>query len=868
MGLFFSNDSSFDAKADQEAALFHRMGCKACPLRTQPGRMDPTGATKPTIYILGEAPGADEIDEGEQFVGKSGQVIRAKIPADFLPKIRWNNVVRSRPPKNRTPERPEIESCRPSIVADIEQSQPQAIFGFGNVPLNWVSGFTRITDWRGRRMPVKVGKHSCWFYPMLHPAYLLRQRRRDEPSEEERMFGLDLRYAFLDVIEGLPKPLVHDALRAQAGVELITAGGEAGVAQIAKALQWASEQPDAGVDYETNCIRPYMKGAKVLTAAVGTLNRSFAFPLQHREAEFTPAQLERIIDLWIKFLYSKARKFVHNLTFEMEWTAVKFDEQVLHEDTWEDSASQASIIDERKGKKTSTGGPFSLEFLVQQYFGFNLKKISNLDRKNLDHAPLHKVLNYNALDAKYHLLLGLEQEKVIKQQELEEVYALSLRRIPTVTMSQVKGVPVDQEEVDFLIDKYGRRIKQTMSKIAVVPVVKQFEKIHDKKYNPESHPDTIEIFHKLLKRRECVVIDKYNKVEKLSADESVLSKIDHPLAKLMLDLRGDLKQMGTYVAPLQKDFEKTVVHPDGMIHTNYNTFFAETGRISADDPNVTNYPKRDEEMKEVRRAVAAEKGKKILAFDYGQIQARIIAMFSKDKNFVKALWERYDIHQEWTERLAYAYPPRIGGKKMLLEWKSKSAEGKKAMKDFRTDIKNQWTFPLFFGAKLESAAGYLNIPVDKLRPEYNAFWRQFAGVKEWQEKVLKFYREYGYTECLTGRRRHGPMSTNQIINSPVQGTEGDIVCDGWCRLYESRDFELLPELMIHDDLTFVSIDEGRAEDVATKVLDTLLTTPFDFINVPITVELSAGKNWMPYDKEGNPDGLQEIGAFSSDSWFE
>lgn len=827
--------------------------------------MEPTGAIKPSIYILGEAPGADEIDQDEQFVGKSGKVIRGKIPADMLPKIRWNNVVRSRPPKNRTPERPEIESCRPSIIADIEKSQPKAIFGFGNVPLSWISGFTRITDWRGRRMPVRVGKHVCWFYPMLHPSYLLRQRRKDRagdelPSEDERMFGLDLRYAFLDVIEGLPKPVVHDALRAQTGVEIITAGGEAGVAQIAKALQWASQQPAVGVDYETNCIRPYMKGAKVLTAAVGTAERSIAFPYAHREAQFNGEQRQEIAKLWLKFLRSKVRKFVHNLTFEMEWTAVMFDEEVLHLDSWEDSATQASIIDERKGKKTSTGGPFSLEFLIQQYFGFNLKKLSNVDRKNLDNVPLPKVLNYNAMDAKYHLLLGLEQEAVIKQQELEEVYELSIRRIPTVTMSQVKGVPVDQTEVDYLIDKYGKRIEQTLAKIAQVPVVKQFEKIHDKKYNPESHPETIEIFHKLLKRRECVVEDKYSKTSKLSADETVLGQIDHPLAKLMLDLRGDLKQMGTYVAPLQKDFEKTVVHPDGLLHTNYNTYFAETGRLSSDDPNVQNYPKRDEETKEVRRAIAIlKKNHRILAFDYGQIQARIIAMFSKDKAFVKSLWERYDIHQEWAERLARAYPSRIGGRKMLTD--------KKTMKDFRTDIKNQWTFPLFFGARLESAAGYLNIPVDSVRPEYNAFWRQFSGVKDWQDRLLKFYREYGYVECLTGRRRHGPLNTNKVINSPVQGTESDIVMDGMCRLYESGDRELIPELMIHDDLTFMRIEEDRAEDIASTVLDSLLTTPFDFINVPITVELSAGKNWMPYDKEINPEGLQEIGAFSSDSWF-
>jgi len=562
------------------------------------------------------------------------------------------------------------------------------------------------------------------------------------------------------------------------------------------------------------------------------------------------------------------RKFVHNLSFEQEWSAVCFGDVLLHAPGWEDSATQASIIDERRGKKTNTGGPLSLEFLVQQYFGFNIKKMAGVDRKNLDDEQLPKVLRYNAVDAKYHLLLGLEQEAEIKYQGLEEVYQYALRRVPAGVKSQLKGVPIDQVAVTGLQEKYETRLAELEKDIASIPIVAKFEKAKGRPYNPGSHPDTIEIFHGMLKRRECVVVDKYSKKQKLSADDEILQTIDHPLAKKLSDWRHASKQRGTYIVPLIKGHEKSVVYPDGMIHTNYNMYFAESGRTSSDDPNVQNYPKRDDETKEVRRGVAALKGTTMLAFDYGQIQARIIAMFSKDKNFCKALWERYDIHQEWTERIATDYPERIGGRKMLMEWKSKSVEGKKAIKDFRTDIKNQWTFPLFFGAKLESVAGYLKIPVHTVKPHFNAFWKQFSGVKEWQEDVIKFYHEYGYTECLTGRRRHGPMALNQIINSPVQGTEAEIVCDGWSRLFETKDDELCPELMIHDDLTFVRIEEDRAEAVATTVLDTLLTTPFEWINVPITVELSSGRNWMPYDKETNPYGLAEIGAFSSDTWFD
>jgi DNA polymerase-1 len=258
----------------------------------------------------------------------------------------------------------------------------------------------------------------------------------------------------------------------------------------------------------------------------------------------------------------------------------------------------------------------------------------------------------------------------------------------------------------------------------------------------------------------------------------------------------------------------------------------------------------------VRRVLRANDGMTILAFDYGQIEARVIAMFTKDPIFVKALWERYDVHMEWAERIARAYPSRIGGKKNLTD--------KKAMSVFRGDIKNQWTFPLFFGARLESAAGYLNIPVTVLRPLYDAFWNQFATTKDWQERILADYRKSGHVETLTGRKRRGPLSLNQVCNTPVQGTAAEIVMDAMCRLSETGDPELQPEINIHDDLTFVRVDERRADVVAEKVIKIMLDVPFKFINVPITVELSEGLNWMPQDDAVNPDGMEEVGKFSSD----
>ena len=486
---------------------------------------------------------------------------------------------------------------------------------------------------------------------------------------------------------------------------------------------------------------------------------------------------------------------------------------------------------------------------MQQYFGFNLKKLAGVDRKKLEETPLEAVLLYNAPDARYHCLLWEQQDARIEAEGLREAADLAQRRVPTCVLTQLRGLVVDQIEVKRLQTKYEKVINKTIADIAALPVVREFRSKKGKEFKPLSNPDVLFILKDMLHRNEVIVENKFTKKREYRADESVLEQIDHPIAKLLLQLRQFNKRKSTYVDPLSIDHEDSVVYPDGLVHAQFNTTFSEGGRLSVESPSLQNYPKRDTEAKEVRKPVVAPPGCVVLAFDQGQVEARVIAMFTKDKSFCKALWERYDVHHEWAERLAYAYPRRVGGKDKLKD--------KKVMKTFRTDVKNQWTFPLFYGAKLESVAGYLDMPVDTVRPLYNEFWKQFAGVKSWQEKQVELYKERGYTECLTGRRRHGPLSLNQILNSPVQGTAAELIMSSMSRLSETGNPELQPELNIHDDLTFVRVPIKRVDDIAERVITEMLNMPFSWVNVPLTVEMSMGPNWLE---------LEEVGTFSSDEW--
>lgn len=858
MGFLASGSKSGGKKdALSNIKLLHKLQCRVCPLdkikENEHPHMKPTGASEPLVYILGEAPGKAEDASGKHFVGKSGKLIRERIPKDMLPFIRFNNCVRTRPlafvdgkETNATPEKVEIECCRPSVEGDIAATKPKAIFGFGNIPLQWALGQGGVYRWRGRRAPVDIGGHVCWYYQFEHPASLLRKGKRggrygdnmrpDEiGSEDERAFVFDLKRAF-DEVEALPEPYVYSQAEIAAGVELIECS-DRGLAKIEEYLRWAKLQHVVGVDLETNRLRPYEDEAKILTMAIGTKKHTIAFALDHREATWTKAQRLKLEDLLHDFLRDPSvKKTVHQLGFEHEWLAVFYGADVLRAGDWECSMQQATTLDERFGEKKC----FSLDFLCLQYFGIHLKSLSAINKDKLDDEPLEVVLRYNGYDAKFHCLLFLAQRERLEAEGLQHIYVENRRSVPTLVLSQIKGIPVDQKENKVLSDEYEGKIAAARAKIDAIPQIAKFRNKRGDKFSPAANEDVAAFLHSIG----CHDFEGVNEAE--------LIKIDHPLIGPLIEFRKASKVLSTYIIPYTADHERGTVWGDGLLHPIFNPFGTVTNRTSSEYPNVQNIPKRKQEAKRVRKRFRLKNGL-VISIDYGQIQARGIAMFSKDKAFVKSLWERYDVHQEWAERLAKAYPRVM----------DRYSDEEKPMKAFRGDVKNQWTFPLFFGSDLRARSEQLGIPEDYLKPEYDKFWKTFSGVRDWQERLISDYEKYGIVRHLDGRLNRAPISLNQVINYPIQGVERQIVMNAMNKLSElatsTGDINYQPNIMIHDDLTwFFEADAAeRVDDYVETFVTKMLEIDFDFINVPLTVEVSIGEDMHKMD---------EVLVASSDEW--
>jgi uracil-DNA glycosylase family 4 len=814
--------------------FLHKHQCRICPLKRQDGfkakhpDIPARGGEEPLIYMLGEAPGEEEDIHRAPFVGRSGRYLRERIPASWHnDDLRWSNVVRTRPKGNATPEDMAIECCRPSVAADIAASRPEAIFGFGNVPLHWALRRNGISKWNGRRIPVDIAGHACWYFPMLHPSYVVRlsgaaqrdQGMRKQYEEASFVFDLDLKRALAAVADGLPEPVVHNREDAERDVELLY-----GHNSVIEALQWFHNEQTVGIDLETHGLRPYSDGSRVLSCAISGHERSIAFPIGHPQSDWNEQQRDMVWLALLNFLTEAPCRKVQFTPFEMEWLAQRTSRDILWS-RWADAQGQAYLLDARQGT-------LSLDFLCLQYFGIDLKAISNVDVDNLIDAPLDLVLSYNALDAKYCRLLYLEQAQRIEHEGLQDVWQHHNKRVTASVLTQLQGVPVNPATVAALDQKYSGALDALSQEIQDDPTAQAFAQTRRRRFRPSANADIKAIFPQLED----------------TAQEEDLLQLDNPLAKLILRWKHFAKVHSTYIAPVLPGHERCALSDDGMLHPALLVNRVRTWRSSSEAPNIQNWPKHDE-GREARSQIEAPPGHAIVAFDYGQIQARNVAQESLDKKLVRSMWERHDIHSDWRDRIFQLHPA------WATEGLTTVLQDKGLLKQYRQKAKNGFVFASFFGAGGRTVAGHLGIPENIGYQLAEEFDHAFPGITSWQKGLHRSYQRDGYVTGLSGFRRYAPVAHTEIINTPIQSDEAVIVFDAMIRLAETGEPHFVANLMVHDSLEFVW-PKNKIDHYAEFVVKTIMECPFPWVRtVPMQIEMGIGSNWAD---------IKEVAVFETD----
>jgi len=420
-------------------------------------------------------------------------------------------------------------------------------------------------------------------------------------------------------------------------------------------------------------------------------------------------------------------------------------------------------------------------------------------------------------------------------------------KLEFLVLTQIKGLHVDFKMQADLEEKYTGRLKEAEKAILETSAAKKWFQAKGTTFRPSANDDVLKLLTDILPESAThEARDRDGVIPNVTED--TLKRVKHDIAKLILHWRKQNKVLTTYIKPVNP--ESPLIYDDDLAHPVTRTTTTRTWRTSADGPNYQNWPKRDDVRKEVRRQVA-RKQFKIVSFDYAGIQARNVAMESKDTALVKAFWDRYDIHSDWLERLVRLDP------RWVKEGAKELAKDKALFKSYRNRAKNEFVFPSFFGAQPGTVSHYLGVDNEVGKKLQATFWEMFPEVHDWHARLFKQYRSLGYVQALSGFRRRGPLSHNEMINAPIQSDEAVIVCDAMARLSETRDWALQANMEIHDDLTFFW-PEADVEKNAKAVIDVMVNVRFKWAHiVPIGVEASMGDNW---------NDQKAIGEYFSDTW--
>ena len=432
------------------------------------------------------------------------------------------------------------------------------------------------------------------------------------------------------------------------------------------------------------------------------------------------------------------------------------------------------------------------------------------------------VCDYAAEDADITLRLYNVLKPRLKEAGVEQLfYDIEMPLVPVLADMETTGVRLDTEALAETSKVLTERMKQ---------IERNIYELAGHEFNIASPKQVGEV---LFGEMKVVEKPKKTKTGQYVTSEEVLQQLRSkaPIVADILEHRGLKKLLGTYVDALPK-----LINPrTGHIHTSFNQAVTATGRLSSSDPNLQNIPVRGEDGKEIRKCFIPEPGELFFSADYSQIELRVMAHLSGDKNMIEAFREGYDIHAATAARI---YKEKI----------------EDVSRDQRTKAKRA-NFGITYGITVFGLAERLEISRDEAKQLIDGYFETFPEVHAYMEKAKELAREHGYAETFFHRRRYLPDITSHnatvrnfaernAINAPIQGSAADIIKIAMVKIYERFRKEGIRSRMIlqvHDELNFSVIPEEK-EKVERIVLEEMQNAyP---LQVPLVADSGWGKNWL------------------------
>ena len=474
----------------------------------------------------------------------------------------------------------------------------------------------------------------------------------------------------------------------------------------------------------------------------------------------------------------------------------------------------------------STATRHGMDKLAEFYLNYQTTKYSDVagtaskeisfSAVNIDIAS-----NYAAEDADITLRLYNKLQQLLedKPSQIELLKNIEYPLVHVLASIEANGAKVDR-------DKLAAHSKELSRKIEILSA--EAFSLAKGEFNLDSPKQLLEVLYEKLK---LPVLKKTPKGQP-STNEETLKRLseEYELPKIILEYRGLAKLKSTYTDSLIK-----IENPKTKrIHTSYQQAVTSTGRLSSTEPNLQNIPIKTAEGRRIREAFVPEKGNVLISADYSQIELRIMAHLSKDKNLTHAFNNNLDIHSATAAEVFNA------------DLEAVTSEQRRSAKAIN--------FGLMYGMSAFGLTRQLDIPRAEAQQYLDTYFERYTGVKDYIENTKIKAKENMYVETLMGRRLYlneinaanglrRQAAERAAINAPLQGSAADIIKKAMIDINQFL-FKEMPNvkmiMQVHDELIFES-PKSEANEVL-KAMKEMMESTVE-LDIPLIADAEIGANW-------------------------
>ncbi|MCU0822441.1 MAG: DNA polymerase I, partial [Spirochaetes bacterium] len=586
--------------------------------------------------------------------------------------------------------------------------------------------------------------------------------------------------------------------------------------ELKKALELVRKAGEMSVDTETTSLDPVEADLVGISFSIKE-NEGWFIPVISTGGMFGNDYIDKSVILkMIKPVLEDPgiKKIGQNIKFDM---LVFMHNGIEVKGVYFDTLIAAYLINTSEGR-------YNMDILAEKYLDYKTITYDELvgtgrNKIPITGVPLERLAEYAIEDADVtYRLYKIFKDKLAVEKLEKLFYELEMPLVSVLARMEWNGVKID-------IPYFGKLLKENQK--LLMETEDNIYKLAGQRFNINS---TRELAFILFDKLSLKPVRKTK--TGFSTDIKVLETLmgQHEIIEYLVSYRTLSKLKSTYIEALPQ----IVSQKTGRIHTSYNQTFVATGRLSSSNPNLQNIPVRDEFGKKIRRAFIPEKGCMLMSADYSQIELRLAAHLSKDKNMLKAFTEKLDIHN-LTASSVFGV----------------------AMDKVTPDMRRQAkiiNFSTIYGVSPYGLSQQADLDIHQAAEFIKKYFETYPGFREYIDATVAFAREHGYVETLMGRRRPVPEIDASVsfrregaeriaINTPIQGTSADLIKIAMVniqRVIDGKGYGSKMIMQVHDELVFEVPEPER--EIIEKLVRKEMEGAMELM-VPLVVDIAWGANW-------------------------